>query len=194
MNALVVYESIWGNTAALARAVGQGIGLNSKVLPTSDATPEQAASTDLLVLGAPMHSFGLPELRSIERVRDTDESGHSPAELAITLMIDWLATLPPGAGRPAAVFETSIESLVGEGGAAAALRALDAAGYRLIDVPVCFVVERLPVDTGPGSWIRPGELERAQRWGSRLWDIVTDDETREFNGNGVENGNGAGGH
>ena len=38
MKAIVVYESHWGNTAAVARAIAEGIGPDAHVLSTDEAT------------------------------------------------------------------------------------------------------------------------------------------------------------
>ena len=37
MEAVIVYESLWGNTAAVARAVAQGIGPEARVMSTAEA-------------------------------------------------------------------------------------------------------------------------------------------------------------
>ena len=44
MKAIVVYESHWGNTAAIARAIVDGIGLKVRALSTAEATGEMIAS------------------------------------------------------------------------------------------------------------------------------------------------------
>ena len=38
MKAIVVYESYWGNTASVARAIAEGIGAGAQALTTTDAT------------------------------------------------------------------------------------------------------------------------------------------------------------
>ena len=38
MKAIVVYESHWGNTAAVARAIAEGIGPEARALSTAEAT------------------------------------------------------------------------------------------------------------------------------------------------------------
>ena len=38
MKAVVVYESHWGNTAAVARAVAEGLGHGARALTTDEAT------------------------------------------------------------------------------------------------------------------------------------------------------------
>src|SRR4029079_12934400 len=39
MDAVIVYESLWGNTAAVARAIAEGFGPGARVLTTDHATP-----------------------------------------------------------------------------------------------------------------------------------------------------------
>ena len=60
MNAIVVYESHWGNTAAVALAIAEGIGDGARVLDTDEATAEDVANADLIVAGAPVIAFALP--------------------------------------------------------------------------------------------------------------------------------------
>jgi hypothetical protein len=45
---MVVYESLWGNTAAKARAIAEGIGPGTRVLfeGTEGITPEDRGKTD----------------------------------------------------------------------------------------------------------------------------------------------------
>lgn len=43
MKAVVVYESLSGNTAAVARAIAEGIGGDAKALNTDEATGEAMA-------------------------------------------------------------------------------------------------------------------------------------------------------
>ena len=40
MKAVVVYESLWGNTAAVARAIAEGIGRPVRQRTTTYAVPE----------------------------------------------------------------------------------------------------------------------------------------------------------
>jgi hypothetical protein len=168
--AVVVYESIWGTTATLARAIGQGLGTETRVLSTFEKDPDAITDAALLVLGAPRHSFGLPSMAAIEAVRHKG-LGPGSSEIGGPLMSDWLKGLPP-ASIPAAAFETRIEDLVGEGGAQEILDALEVNGYRLIAPVECFQVERLPVSPGSGGWVRPEELERGRKWGARLAGLV----------------------
>ena len=60
MRAIVVYESHWGNTAAVARAIAEGIGAEARVLSTAEATAAVLAEAELIVAGAPLIGFRLP--------------------------------------------------------------------------------------------------------------------------------------
>ena len=65
MKTLVVYESLWGNTAAVARAIAEGAGPEAKALTTDEATPDVIAEAELIVAGAPVIAFGLPSERML---------------------------------------------------------------------------------------------------------------------------------
>ncbi len=77
MDAIVVYESVFGNTRAIADAVAEGLG-SVPALPVYDAA-EHRGTVDLLVVGGPTHMHGLPTTRSrrlaAEGVRE-DGTGH----------------------------------------------------------------------------------------------------------------------
>ena len=45
MNAIVVYESHWGNTAAIASAIAEGIGPDAKAMSTAEAICSRIART-----------------------------------------------------------------------------------------------------------------------------------------------------
>ena len=70
MHAIVVYESHWGNTEAVARAIGEGIGPDTEVLTTDAATPAVLAAADLVVAGAPTMAFRLPTEAMLKHVAD----------------------------------------------------------------------------------------------------------------------------
>jgi hypothetical protein len=62
MRALVVYESMYGNTHVVASNIADGLRATHEVtlVPVSEATPELLAGADLLVAGAPTHMHGMP--------------------------------------------------------------------------------------------------------------------------------------
>lgn len=60
MKVIVIYESHWGNTAAIARAIAEGIGPEAQAMSTAEATAEVVAGADLIVAGSPLLGFTLP--------------------------------------------------------------------------------------------------------------------------------------
>ena len=61
MKALIVYESMFGNTHAVAEAVAAGLrpAVQTEVRRVAEVAPEAVAEADLLVVGAPTHVHGL---------------------------------------------------------------------------------------------------------------------------------------
>lgn len=156
MKAVVVYESLWGNTAAIARAVAEGIGPDARALPTGEATRDVVAEADLIVAGAPILGFRLPT----DDMRENARRESRPPDLANPSMRSWLAGLAPGRGRSAA-FETRV--WWSPGSAAATIgRSLEDAGYARLAPPAKFVVK------GKYGPLRDGEIERAHAWGAEL--------------------------
>jgi flavodoxin I len=57
MKALIVYDSVYGNTEKIASAIGESITHSGevKVLWAGEADPSELASIDLLIIGSPVH-------------------------------------------------------------------------------------------------------------------------------------------
>ncbi|MBC7293178.1 MAG: flavodoxin family protein [Thermoleophilia bacterium] len=160
MKAVVVYESLWGNTAAVAWAIAEGLGPDTVVLSTAEATPEALAEVDLLVVGAPVHGFTVPTAQSLENIKANAAKAPTPPDLSQPAMRSWLESLSPGKGR-AAAFDTRVRGPFGSG-AGRIEKALAAAGYRPLAKARGFIVQ------GRYGPLREGELERAQAWGAEL--------------------------
>ena len=62
MRALITFESIYGNTRAVAEAIGEGLRSAREVTVVSqhELDPAALAGADLVVVGAPTHMHGLP--------------------------------------------------------------------------------------------------------------------------------------
>ena len=60
MKVIVVYESHYGNTAAVAKAIAEGFGSDAQAVTTDEAPPTVVAEADLVVAGAPVMAFRLP--------------------------------------------------------------------------------------------------------------------------------------
>ena len=160
MKAVVVYESLWGNTAAIARAIAEGIGPEAQALTTSEATGAAIADADLIVAGAPLIAFRLPTEQMRENLRANPGKAPTPPDVSHPSMRAWLAALPAGRGRSAA-FETRFP--LSPGGATGAIaRGLERAGYRSVAKEHRFIVKGM---YGP---LRDGEMEKARLWGAEL--------------------------
>ncbi|WP_062992218.1 flavodoxin family protein [Nocardia anaemiae] len=163
MRARVVYESMFGNTAAIARAIADGLRSHAEVEVLSVAAAAQMPepTIDLLVVGGPTHTFGLSRTRTRR-----DAAGNTDAPVAVDIGIrEWLdAALPVSEGSRAAAFCTKAAKPRWLPGSAArgAGKRLRRLGYELADDPVDFFVEGMQ---GP---LAHGELERARLWAERL--------------------------
>ena len=58
MKALIIYDSKFGNTEKIARAIGEAVTPlgKVKVLRVSKANPSELASIDFLIVGSPTHA------------------------------------------------------------------------------------------------------------------------------------------
>jgi hypothetical protein len=168
MKAVVVYESLWGSTAAIAHAIAEGIGGGAIAMSTAEATPKALENVDLVVGGAPVHSLSLPTERSREWARIGGLGpGGAPPDLSHPMMRTWLAGLPKGHGCSAA-FDTRVQGWYGRGGASKIARSLRAAGYRPIARAIGFYVTGHPWKPTTDGVLREGETERARAWGAEL--------------------------
>ena len=160
MKAVVVYESLWGNTAAVARAIAEGIGSDTPAVTTDAASGEMIADADLIVAGAPVLAFSLPTDAMRDSVAKSEADAPTPPDLAHPSMRSWLDSLPAGSGRCAA-FETRIWWSP-RGATGDVEKRLERAGYRVVAKAHKFVVKD---KYGP---LREGEVERAREWGAEL--------------------------
>jgi len=160
MRAVVVYESHWGNTEAVARAIAEGIGPGAVALATDMATSDVVGEADLVVAGAPVIAFSLATESMRANLATTEHGAPRPPDLSHPSMRSWLDSLPKRSARSAA-FETRIWWSP-RGAAGDIERRLERAGHVRIAKAEKFVVND---KYGP---LRGGELERARAWGSTL--------------------------
>jgi len=166
MKAVVVYESHWGSTAAIARAIAQGIGPDTPALATDEADVVAVSDVDLLVAGAPVMGFRLPTEGAERAVLNAVATAPSAPDVSHRSLRSWLEALPRGHGQ-GAVFETRVRWSPG-GATGAIQQGLERAGYRTGARPGKFIV------TGRYGPLREGELDRARRWGAELRARVTE--------------------
>ena len=106
MKVIVVYESHWGNTASVAKAIADGFGPGVQVLTTDEASPTTVADADLIIAGAPIMAFSLPSDRMLATLASDAKAPTAP-DLSHPSMRSWLDKLPVGHGR-SALFETGL--------------------------------------------------------------------------------------
>lgn len=169
MRAAVVFESMFGNTEQVADAICEGLrdqGAEVTRCRVADAGDHELAQ-DLLVLGAPTHTFTL----SRPATRAEAVAQGAVAADAATGVREWLDALGPRRGggtaveTPAAVavFDTratKVRHLPGSAARRAAKR-LRHAGLDVGEV-TSFYVDDV---RGP---LTEGELARARSWGRHL--------------------------
>ncbi len=150
MTVALVYDSVFGNTAEIARAIARGLeagGAAVRLLPVAEATGFDPTQYELTVFGSPTRGFA-----------------------ATPALSELIEGLPTGSGKVAA-FDTRLDLdtihpaplrwVVNAGGYAASRigEALKRKGYALVEPYGDF---RVGGTEGP---LVAGELERAEAWG-----------------------------
>ncbi len=109
MRALVVFESMFGNTEVIARAIAEGLAANAsvEVVEVGAAPASLPADLDLLVVGGPTHAHGMskPESRADSARRAGDRLVSRGSGIR-----EWLESLQGGSATvAAAAFDTRIK-------------------------------------------------------------------------------------
>ena len=154
MNILVVYDSIFGNTAQIATAIGEALKESNevKLATVQDAKSLDLSAIDLLIVGSPTRGFR-PTPQISEYVEGLSK-GH--------------------AGKAAAAFDTRIEL---ETIHPAPLRwVVDAGGYAADRIAALLERHGFAMTGGRAGFfvggtegpLNDGELERAKAWARSL--------------------------
>jgi hypothetical protein len=162
--ALVVYESFFGNTESIARAIAGGLRLehlSAEALDVADHPAVELSTYDLLVVGGPTHAFALsrPSTRHDATARGGDD------RYATRGLREWLAGIPRCEGTHfAAAFDTRVSTVrhLPMSAARSAARLLRDRGFTLVERPTGFVVRDVE---GP---LEQREMERAIAWARSL--------------------------
>ena len=165
MRALVIYESMYGNTAAVASAIADGIagaGVEVRARPVAEVTAGETAGVDLLVVGGPTHAHGMSRAGT-RKVAASDQETAFPHPTVTPGLREWVGEVLDGPGRPAAAFDTRIDKPILLTGSAAKgiARRLEHRGFRLVKRPECFLVTTK-------NRLLDGEIEHARRWGTEV--------------------------
>ena len=168
MRAIVTFESVYGDTRAIAEAVGEGLAAlhEVKVASYDQLAREDVERADLVVVGAPTHMHGLPTSLSRKMAAKGSEEEGVPLDPSATAepgIRSWLSELA-GDGRAAAAFDTRIDKSPALTGSAARGigKRLRRRGCELVVEPESFFVDDAE---GP---LADGELERARAWGQTV--------------------------
>jgi hypothetical protein len=168
MRAVVTFESVYGNTRAIAEAIGEGLGAlhEVKVAAHDQLAREDVDRADLVVVGAPTHMHGLPTSLSRKMAAKASDEDGMPLDPSATSdpgIRSWLSE-QAGGGRAAAAFDTRADrspALTGSAARGVAKR-LRRRGFDLVVEPESFFVEDAE---GP---LADGETERARAWGQTV--------------------------
>lgn len=175
MNAVVIYESMFGGTRQVGEAIAQGLegmGFTTSVVAASDA-PVDLTAYRLVVVGAPTHAHSMPRASSR---RQAAEWAQNP-DKGLTLepgagnegVREWLKRLPAGipSGNTAyATFSTRVDMakiLSGDASVAIEKRLHDAG--RPVLAHADFLVDH-------DSALIDGELDRARAWAGSVANML----------------------
>jgi len=166
MRALVVYESMYGNTRAVAEAIADTLAARYEVAVAPVAEAPEAPNADLLVVGGPTHMHGLTtSMTRHMAVKAAQEDDHhlEPAAGDEHGLRQWLRALPERGGARAAAFDTRGDANAALTGSASRgiTRRLRRRGYDVV------ASESYLVDDAEGP-LQDGELDRARAWAAGL--------------------------
>ncbi len=169
MRALVVYESMFGSTRAIAESVAEGLSerIDTRVVAAHEVGPEDLADIDLLVVGAPTHAHGMPRASTRTGAPSyVDRSGgqlhlekDADTDSGVRELLDALAPLP----IDGAAFDTRVDMAPVLSGRASRgiAKALSGHAVALAVPPESFLVDK-------HTELLSGEVDRALAWGSLI--------------------------
>lgn len=167
MRAVVVYESMYGNTHLVANAIGDGLGAGPDVIVTSvdDVDLSAVERADLLVVGGPTHAHGMSHdatrKAAVQAAAKDDDLSLDPDAEGLGLRA-WLGSLPK-LNVQIAAFDTRLDaSPILTGRASKGItRRLHALGCPILAEPESFLVTKQ-------NHLEDDEEVRARDWGRSL--------------------------
>jgi len=168
MRALVVYESMYGNTHAVAIDIAAGLRATHEVtlVPVTRATRELVAAADLIVAGCPTHVHRMPTVTSRRAAAEAARKEGSGLNLDPDAdgpgLRAWLEGLSAD-NKLAAAFDTRVSGFpVLTGRASRGIsRLLRSCGYHVLVPPESFLVSK-------ENTLLNGETARARSWGALI--------------------------
>ncbi len=158
MRALVVYESMYGNTARIARAIADGLEGRGTAVDLTSVDDITSIEADLLVVGGPTHGHGMSTSTTRMTAAKDEKNAFDDPTVGPGLRA-WIKDLPPLEGRPFVAFDTRFRhSVLLTGSAAKGIaKRLEQHGARPVTAPESFFVTK-------DNTLEAGEVERAQVW------------------------------
>ena len=140
MKILVVYDSVYGNTEEIAKAIGDGIGEDAKVVKAENTGPADLESIELLITGSPTYGGRpTPKMKEfLERIKTISLKDVKIAAFDTRVPATWVKIFGFAAGK--------IE------------KQLKSKGGKSVIKPEGFFV------TGTRGPLVEGELKRAAKW------------------------------
>jgi flavodoxin len=171
MRAVIVYESLFGNTRQVAEAIAKGIlarhpGADVACVPVAAATAPLVQGADLLIVGGPTHmrgmSSGMTRKMGVQGEQKKAADVHVEPGFDGAGLRDWFHVLgKPSRPASAAAFDTRAGVPMAGGAAPGIAKRLRRHGYHVLGTQG-YIIE----DTrGP---LRAGETDRAREWGASL--------------------------
>lgn len=167
MKALIIYESMFGNTRKFAEAIAEGLRDSAEIsiVRVGDVTDDMVAEADLLVAGGPTHVHGMsrPATREeAERQASVPDSGLTLEPDAVPVGIREWITRSAVQSVPFAAFDSRADAFRWLTGSAAKQIAAELTKRGALQI-----VE-------PGSFLAPDndidieEIDRAREWGAQV--------------------------
>ena len=167
MTVLVVYESMFGNTEAIAQAVAEGMrraaqqsppGQPVRVVPVAEAPSRIADDVTMLLVGGPTHAFSMS--RESTRADAVRQGATGTPRVGIR---EWIDSCEPRADLPVHTFDTRVHVRMMPGSAAKqAAIALRHRGFQRAERGESFWVD------GKDGPLSHDEIVRARAWGAFL--------------------------
>ncbi len=144
MKALIVYDSVHGNTKKIANAIGNAITGEVQVLRMGEVNLSELKTLDLLIVGSPTHAGrATPAMKDfLKKISEPDIQGINVAAFDTRLTARWVRIFGYAAGKIA--------------------KNLKKKGCTLILSPEGFFVK------GTKGPLKEGELERAASWAKEI--------------------------
>lgn len=169
MRAVVVYESMYGNTHLVADAIAEGLrdaGDDVEVVPVEKASAAVLRNADMIVVGGPTHAHAMSRASTRHAAVEAAQKPESTLEIDPDAegpgLRDWFDEQPTLPVR-AAAFDTRIDAppfFTGRASKGIAKR-LRKHGCTLVAEPMSFLVSK-------DSHLLEHEADHARAWGKEL--------------------------